>query len=700
MTLSTSVPPARREDVVDTYHGIPVADPYRWLEYGDDPEVVEWVAAQNELTRTTLDVPARAVWHERLVALMELPVLQQAKLRGDQLFCYERPAGAEQFVLTSRSAGDPAAVPVVLLDPATSSADAATAVDWYFPSADGGLVAVGISEGGTEHSVLHVISGSDGTPVGDDGDRIPDTRASSVAWEPDGAGFFYIRYPAGDDYNRTVHHHRLGTDWHDDPVVWDDRPDPQAWPDVELTRDGRWLVVTVEVGYRRTDVHVLDRTNMTWATVIEGVDATTSLHETADGHSLVGITNLDAPRGRAVRIPLDAEVIAAGPDAWQTIVTECDDVISQVAVTRGGLLMVTSSGAVDAVHRLDADGQALVPAAVDGLGELISVAEHGLVSSADADDAFAVVDSFAAPTSLWSISASGSAVPALDASEADQLTGGLTVRRVGYRSPDGTEIGLFLIHRDDVTPGADTPAILTGYGGFTITMSPAWNARIAAWCAAGGLYAVAGLRGGLEHGEAWHEAGSRGNKQNVFDDFHAAADHLVDTGLTTRRRLAILGGSNGGLLVGVALTQRPDLCQAVLCAVPLLDMVRFPQFSIAKLWTSEYGDPDIAEEFGWLHAYSPYHHVVDGTCYPATLVQTAEGDTRVEPLHARKMVALLQAASPCLDEQPILLSQEERAGHGVGKPVSKRADEVADALTFLGTHVGLHVTAFAGHAGR
>ncbi len=221
-------------------------------------------------------------------------------------------------------------------------------------------------------------------------------------------------------------------------------------------------------------------------------------------------------------------------------------------------------------------------------------------------------------------------------------------------------------------------------------MSPAWQPRIAAWCAAGGLYAVAGLRGGHEHGEEWHTAGSRGNKQNVFDDFHAAADHLVESGLTSRRRLAILGGSNGGLLVGVALTQRPDLCQAVLCAVPLLDMIRFPNFLIAKLWTSEYGDPDVAEEFAWLHAYSPYHHVVEGTCYPATLVQTAEGDSRVDPLHARKMVALLQAASSCLDERPILLSQEGRAGHGVGKPVSKRADEIADALTFLGTHVGLH----------
>jgi prolyl oligopeptidase len=689
MSVSTSVPPTRREDVVDTQHGVAVADPYRWLEDGDDPEVGAWVAAQNELTRSHLEVPARGSWHERLVALMELPVLQHAVLRGDRLFCYERPQGAEQFMLMRRSALDPGGDHVVLLDPAIASADAATAIDWYCPSPDGTVVAVGVSEGGTERSELRLISGIDGSSIGDVGDRIPDTRACSVAWETDGSGFFYTRYPAGDEYNRTVHHHRLGADWHDDPVVWDDRPDPQAWPDVTLTRDGRWLVVHVEVGYRRMDVHVLDRESGAWTTLIGGVDARTRFSESADGRCLVGITDLHAPRGRVVRVDLTTAVLAEGTDAWQTIVVESDHVLSQLAVTRQGLLVVSSAAAVDAVHRLDADGKPLDPAVVGGIGELVSIVDDGLVTDVDADEQFVVVDTFDAPTSLWRLAADGLSTPACDAADGQRLTGGLAVRRVSYPSADGTEIGLFLIHRRDVTPDADTPAILSGYGGFTITLSPAWQPRIAAWCAAGGLYAVAGLRGGLEHGEEWHRAGSRGNKQNVFDDFHAGADHLVASGLTSRERLAVLGGSNGGLLVGVALTQRPDLCQAVLCAVPLLDMVRFPRFLIAKLWTSEYGDPDVAEEFAWLHAYSPYHHVVDGTCYPATLVQTAEGDSRVDPLHARKMVALLQAASSCQDRRPILLFQEGRAGHGVGKPVSKRADEIADALTFLGTHVGL-----------
>ena len=261
--------------------------------------------------------------------------------------------------------------------------------------------------------------------------------------------------------------------------------------------------------------------------------------------------------------------------------------------------------------------------------------------------------------------------------------------QVTYPSLDGTSIGLFLIHRSDVSPGPDVPAILNGYGGFAISETPVWSPQIAAWCAAGGLYAIAGLRGGLEEGEAWHHAGRRDTKQNVFDDFHAAADWLVDNGLAARDHLAVLGRSNGGLLVGVALTQRPDLCRAVWCGVPLLDMIRFPQFRIARLWTSEYGDPDVADEFAWLHAYSPYHHVADGTAYPATLFTTAEGDSRVDPLHARKMAALVQAASAGQDERPVLLFQEGRAGHGVGKPVAKRADELADGLAFLGWQIGL-----------
>jgi len=685
LTPATNVPPSRREDVVDHYHGTPVADPYRWLEDGEAAEVVEWVAAQNAVTRSILDAdPARPVWHRLLVEAMERPVVQAVERRGGALFCSERPHGAEQFVLTRRSAIDPAAPPVVLLDPGALSADAATAVDWYEPSADGSLIAVGVSEGGSEHSTLRVLSGVDGAPAGvPELDDIPDTRAASVAWEPDGRAFFYTRYPEGDAYHRTVFHHRLGTPWADDPVVWAEHPDPQAWPNVALSDDGRWLLVGVEVGWRRADVHLLDRESGRWHTVIAGVEAATRFRFSADATALVGITTLDAGRGRVVRVPLDVARIADGPGAWETLVAENDAVATALGVTSQGLVMVTTRGAVDSLWRLDADGRPLDTGPLDTAGRPVTVDQ--LATSSAHGDWFAVVNSFEAPPALWRVAADGLAAPALD----PDATLDLAVTETSYRSPDGTEVGLFLVHRADVTPSPGTPTILNGYGGFAISRGPAWQPRLAAWCLAGGLFAVAGLRGGAEHGDAWHEAGRRASKQNVFDDFHAAADFLVASGLTSREHLAVLGGSNGGLLVGAALTQRPDLCAAVVCAVPLLDMVRFPNFLIARLWTDEYGDPDVADEFAWLHAYSPYHHVVEGRRYPATLLLTAEGDSRVDPLHARKMAAMLQWAAADQDRRPVLLSQEGRAGHGVGKPVHKLADSVADELTFAGAHTGL-----------
>ena len=400
------------------------------------------------------------------------------------------------------------------------------------------------------------------------GEAIPNTRACSVAWEPDGSGFFYTRYPEGDQYHRTVHHHRLGDDWRADPVVWAEHPDPQAWPDVTLSPDGRWLLVHVLVGWSRYDVHLLDRTTDTWSTVITGVEVTSTFVFAADGESLVGVTTLDAPRGRVVRVPFGA----TDPQTWETLVAEGDAVLSQPTVTGDEVWVVATEQAADTVRRYAADGTP--HGIVDGLPDLIAV------TSLDADRtsgrAFLVVDSFEAPTTVWNASAAATAEPWFPDVVAGGAIPSMLVSQVEYRSADGTSIGMFLIHRDDVTPGPTTPAILNGYGGFAITETPIWSPQIAAWCAAGGLYAIAGLRGGLEHGEDWHHAGRRGAKQNVFDDFHAAADWLVETGRADRDRLAILGRSNGGLLVGAALTQRPDLCRAVWCGVPLLDMIRFP----------------------------------------------------------------------------------------------------------------------------
>ncbi len=667
-TPLTPSPATRRGDEADVFHGVTVPDPYRWLEDGDSAETTEWVELHNRRTREALAArPARSRWHERLSALAALPTTGELALAGDRLFLMERPTGADQYVLAVRSALDPSVSPRVLVDPAQLATDGAVAVDWFQPSVDGRLIAYGISEGGTENSVLHVMNVDSGELLVD---RIPDCRAASVAWQPDGAGFWYTRYPTGDEYHRHVRHHLLGADPDTDPVVLDQFPNAECWPHVSLSRDGRHLMVHVNVGWTRVDVHLLDLAEGRWQTVLEGHDAQTHF-EFAPGDTIVGVTTLDAPNGRVVRADL------TDPTNWQTMVPERPDVVLGLHTTCGDeLLVVASSVGVDAVERWPG-------------GERL---ELGLASvtalSADDGRAFIGRSSYAAPPDVLRFTATDG-VHAWTGSPDQAVLPQLTVTRVFYPSLDGTQIPMFVAHRSDAPPSPDSALVLRGYGGFAIAESPTWMPELAAWCAAGGVYCVAGLRGGYEYGEAWHHAGRRANKQNVFDDFAAAGDWLVANGYTRRERLAIYGRSNGGLLVGAALTQRPDLARAVWCGVPLLDMIRFPQFLIARLWTDEYGDPDVAEEFAWLQAYSPYHHVHEGTEYPAVLFTTAEGDTRVDPCHARKMTALLTWASTNQDTHPILLNQEGRAGHGVGKPASKRVDELADALAFFSWQLGV-----------
>ena len=666
--------------MADVYHGVSVHDPYRWLEDGESQPTTQWAALQNERTRQALDArPDRGLWHERLVALMALPVVLSAKVRGDRLFVVERSAGAEQYSLVMRSAVDRDVEPRMLVDPVRESLDAATALDWFEPSSDGRLVAYGTSDAGSEHSTLAVLDVDAGTHLLD---SIPDTQAASVAWLPDSSGFYYTAYPAGDQYNRRVLFHQLGRDPLHDEVIWRDTSSPQSWPDVQISADGRYVLVAVGVGWARVDGFLLDRATQTWTTVVTDTEVTNSFSFMGD-HLLIA-TTLDASRGRVVRAPLTSP----SADNWRTVVPEGTGVISHAASCEGGILVVVTERAIDRLERWTSEARFVGPAADFGI---VSIA--GLATDPGAPGAFITVAGFGEPASLYrccAIDGTVRWVPMVlpDASLPDSSLPELTVAKMSYPSLDGTVIGLFLIHRADMVPTPETPTILNGYGGFAISETPVWSPTIAAWCAQGGLYAIAGLRGGVEEGEAWHHAGRRANKQNVFDDFHAAADWLVASGRTTHDRLAIAGGSNGGLLVGVALTQRSDMCRAVWCAVPLLDMVRFPQFLIAQMWTDEYGDPDMAEEFGWLHAYSPYHHVEEGTRYPAVLLTTAEADARVDPLHARKMTALLQWAGSDQHERPILLTQEDRAGHGVGKPAGKRAAEAADVLAFFSWQLG------------
>lgn len=683
----TPPPPTRRDDIVDVLHGVEVSDPFRWLETADDPSVRAWVSAQNDHTRAVLDaLPGRAALHARLTGLLRSGSSVACSVAGDRVFSLERWGHHDQAVLVVRSALRPG-MARALIDPVAVEGDATAAIDWYHPSPDGRLVAYGLSTNGDERSTLRIIEVGSGGHLPD---TITDTRAASVAWAPDGSAFAYTRYPhAGEvpdderDYWRKVYWHVIGTASERDPLVWGELPDKTAWPVVSLSDDGQWLLVHVSSGWSRVDVHLIDRRTGSSTAMIEGIEAVSSFQVVGD--EVVGITTLDADRGRVVSAPL----VAAWHDNWCTIVSESESVLEAMAATRDSLIVLRSIAAVAYLDQFHHDGTHRAPIEMPDLGSLA-----GLTGSVRRDEAFVSFTSFTRPPTLlrWR---PGEVTDWSRLSESDAAgdgpQGSYVVDQVLYPSSDGTEVAMFLIRAEGTRPDPATPCVLTGYGGFAVSMGPAYSAAVVEVCDAGGLYAVANLRGGSEHGEAWHRAGMRERKQQSFDDFTAAADWLVDQGLTSRRRLAIRGGSNGGLLMGAAITQHPDLCAAAQIAVPLLDMVRYHQFLIARLWIPEYGDPDVAEEFAWLHAYSPYHHVGDGTCYPAVLLTTAEDDSRVDPLHARKMAARLQEATACGDEHPILLREEAQAGHGQGKPVSRQAAELADVLAFLWWQLGVDV---------
>ena len=675
-------PPATRADgPVEVLHGIEVADPFRWLEDGTSDEVRAWTRAQNERTRAALDaIPGRTRLRDRLAELTRAGTSTAPSVRGDQLFTIDRWGGRDRAALVVRPVGRPLAGPGrVLLDPADASGEVTSAIDWYEPSPDGALVAFGTSVGGDERSTLRVLDVDAGTLLGD---AIPHTRAASVAWLPDGAGFAYTRYPdpaeVGDDeagYHRTVWWHRLGDDPSQDAPCFTDLPDKEAWPEVSLSSDGRWLLVHVERGWSQTEVHLLDRGTDRWTTVIAGTEAITWLEVDVERARLVGTTTLGAPKGRLVAALLGDPA----PERWVDLVPEGDDVLTAVAATGDHLVVLRTRAGVSSLHHHDASG-APVAEITDVTGGLSAVS--GLASHPSAPDLVAVAHtSFTRPDAVTAWRPEGRPVRLTDLPGPDLPD--TTVAQVRYPSTDGVEVPMLLVHATETAIDERTPTLLTGYGGFNITETPAWSPFVAAWCELGGQLAVPGLRGGGEEGEAWHRAGMRERKPQVFADFEAAADWLVAGGRTSRARLAIRGGSNGGLLVAACEVRRPDLCQAVVCDVPLTDMVRFPRFLIARLWIPEYGDPDVAEELAWLHAYSPYHQVVDGTCYPATLVTTGEEDSRVDSSHARKMAARLQTATRCGDERPILLRVESAAGHGQGKPATKQIEERADVLAFL-----------------
>jgi prolyl oligopeptidase len=713
MTAS-GYPPARRDGPAEDLHGQPVADPYRWLEDAAGADTQEWLAAQDTLWAAAEGgLPGRSRLAARLQELMATGYVGAPVWRGPRQLFMRRLPGQEHAVLLTAAPGEPERV---LIDPAALDPAGLTTLDSWQPDKEGRLLAYQLSCGGDEESELRVLDVLSGEQV--DG-PIGRCRYSPVAWLPGGKAFYYVRKlppdqvpPGEEQFHRRVYLHTVGTPAAEDVLVFGEGRDKTNYYGVSVSRDGRWLVISAAQGTApRNDVWLADLTASAPAgpllqAVQEGADARTGVHVGRDGRLYV-FTDAGAPRGRlAVADPAHPE-----PDRWRDLIgqdptailtdyaildgtapdsTGLDRPVLVVSWTRHAISEIT-------VHDL-ATGEQTGTLALPGTGHAGGAARLGTTGGISArpegghEAWFGYTDN-TTPATVYRYDARSGEISRWARAPGTVQVPDVHARQVTFTSKDGTEVRMLVMGSGNQTadgrPAQPRPAILYGYGGFGISMVPAYSASILAWVEAGGVYAIAALRGGGEEGEDWHRAGMREHKQDVFDDFHAAAEALIAGGWTTPGQLGISGGSNGGLLVGAALTQRPDLYRAVVCSAPLLDMVRYERFGLGQTWNDEYGTAADPAELGWLLGYSPYHRVRPGTRYPATLFTVFGNDTRVDPVHAWKMCAALQhATSAPRPESPVLLRQEREVGHGA-RAVSRSVTLSADTLAFLAAQTGL-----------
>ena len=758
-------PEAAIKPMAEMFHGTKVIDNYRWLEDASSPATQKWVGAEMAYTRAVLDpLPGRAAIHKRLTELLEIGNITPPVIAGRHYFYTKREGMQNQPVLYVRDSGPiptlaaenaarmghPATEEIptpaadrVLVDANQLAADGTISLDWFTPSETGKYVAYGTSESGSEMSTLHIIETKTGTILPDTIER---TRAASIAWRHDNSGFYYTRYPKKGDvragqemYNRHVFFHLLGTDPDTDDPVFGEGRDAEDWPGVQLSNDGRWLLISVSQGWTKSELFLQDLKSgrpasrlTTGKNFLYGADV-------YEGKVYI-TTNEDAPRYRVF-------VTDAGNfdrEAWKEIIPQTDAVLQGVSVYGGKLFAQYEQNASSQLRVFDLEGKKIGDVALPSIGSVF-----GTGGRWNRDEVFYGFQSFTVPPSIYRVDlktgagsseaqglkpastsssdgAAESSALSKPGSESDRAAETPTpaakdaarmghplewnahqelwmkvdapsidpsayeVNQEWFQSKDGTRVPMFVVHKKGLAKNGKNPTLLTAYGGFNVSLTPTFSRSAYLWMERGGVYAVANLRGGAEFGEDWHRAGMLDKKQNVFDDMIGAAEHLIAAKYTDKNHLAIQGGSNGGLLMGAMMTQRPDLFKAVVCAVPLLDMLHYQDFQIAKLWIPEYGSSDNAEQFKWLYAYSPYHHVKSGVEYPAVLFMTADTDTRVDPMHAKKMAALMQseAKNGQSKTRPILLRIEAKAGHGAGKPVAKQIEEFTDVYSFLFWQVG------------
>ena len=667
----STCPPTAVQVVADTLHGVVLADPYRWLEDQNSPETRAWIDTQNECTDALLGAfPGREAIAARLGEIMKVERYEVPFEYGGRIFFQKRNPDQEQMVLYVREGLH--GPDRVLLDPHTMDPDFTTSIEVMDVSPDGGLLAYGVRKGGEDELEVHFLDVASGAEAGD---LLPHGNYFTLAITPDQSACYYSLQ---DERGSLVLHHRFGTEAEDDRILFGQGLPADKIVDVELAEDGRTLLITVYEGSSgtRNALYFSDLTAPgAIRPIVEDIDA--NFFGRVAGGRVYMKTNWGAPNWRILAVDL----AQPGRENWTEIVAESPAVIEEFALAGGKVIVNYLEDVKSRVRIFSADGSPAGEIHFPLIGSTSTV--NGRWSS---PHAFYSFQSFHQPAILYhyDVAAGQAEVWAQVATPVD--TGAITVEQVWYPSQDGTRVPMFLVHRKDMPRDGVRPAILTGYGGFNVSWTPYFSATAAFWVDRGGLYALPSLRGGGEFGDAWHRAAMFAKKQNTFDDFIAAAEWLIANGYTDPAHLAISGGSNGGLLVGAFLTQRPELCRAVICTYPLLDMVRYHRTLKGPYWVSEYGSADDPAQFEYLRRYSPYHNVHPGTAYPAVLFVTGDADTRVDPMHARKMTALLQASG---SPRPVLLHYDTKAGHSGGDPVTKQIDDVTVNMTFLFSQLGM-----------
>jgi prolyl oligopeptidase len=695
-------PQTMRQDIVEKIFGQMVHDPYRWLEDAGEKKVQAWMAAQDQLTRTYLgDLDRRDELAARFRELFYVDALYAPAVHGGRYFYARRSADQEKTVYYWKEGAD--GEEHVLLDPNAMSEDGSVSVGGIYVAWDGKKIAYKLQENNADAATLYVKNVATGEVS--DVDIIEGAKYAYPSWTPDSQGFYYTYLPKtyGPDGATPgekipvdirpgfsqVRFHKLGTNPEDDPVIHTRTGDARAFLSARVSRDGRWLIATISHGWGRSDVYFQDLkagdpANASavgsvdaWKPFITGTEFKYSVWAWKDHFYIY--TDENAPNGKLMKVSVEAPA----HENWVEVVPASKDrVLDNVQIIGGHLVLTYMVNAHSLLEVRTLDGDLVRQVELPGVG-----VTYGMKGQPDRDEAYYSFESFTTPRQIYKTSIKTGERTLWEKLDIPVDPSQYKVEQVWYESKDGTKVSMFVVHRKDIEMDGSTPFLLYGYGGFNVSMRPSFRASIYPWLDAGGGYAVPNLRGGGEYGEEWHQAGMLENKQNVFDDFIAAAEFLIEKGYTSSDKLAISGGSNGGLLVGAVMTQRPELFRAVICSVPLLDMLRYHEFGSGKTWMSEYGNPEVKEDFEYLYAYSPYHNVKKGVEYPALLMQSADSDDRVDPMHARKFTAAIQYATA--SEHPVLLRIAKNAGHGGGDMIKKYVKRYAGQYAFLMQQLGM-----------